>query len=220
MDPQGTAPMQMQPDLVLGNYFNRQHRLTSQYQFVQTVTTHRTVGGQSHAFKADRSAACGYDGTSRSSTLPIERADATVARRLDFSGEMQSMVATEAAVFAQDRVQITHDGTSRPACASIDGVLRTVNLSPRIRTAVRRRQRQRRPARQVGMFVERTPSMAGAFTSFERGGHALSIDSLKSPVSVRESRRPSRRSADAAEPTWDAGSTTDGARGGRSISAR
>jgi hypothetical protein len=224
VDPQGSAPMQLQPDLALGNYFNRQHRLTSQFQFVQTVTAHRTVGGKSHALKAGIDLLhAAYDGTSRSSTLLIERADATVARRLEFSGEStQAVSATEAALFAQDRVQITprwHVETG--VRLDRDGVLGTINLSPRIGTAVRLDDTGNVVVRGgFGLFVERTPSTAGAFTSFETAidtrypGSSLqsSVSSLQSTVSSLQSTVFSQRVTQTVAPdletprsrTWDA----------------
>ena len=49
-----------------------------------------------------------------------------------------------------------------------DGILRRVNVSPRIGTAVLLTESGNAVVRGGwGMFVERTPSMAGAFTSFE-----------------------------------------------------
>ena len=36
--PQGTAPMELQPETTLGNFFNRQHRATGTYQVVQVVS--------------------------------------------------------------------------------------------------------------------------------------------------------------------------------------
>src|SRR5262249_51966738 len=85
--PQGTAPMELQPDQTLGNFFNTQHRTSSSYQFAHAVTAHRNGVGGSHILKAGVDIMrAQYDGTSDSHTLLIERADGSVARRLDFSG--------------------------------------------------------------------------------------------------------------------------------------
>jgi len=210
VEPQGTDPMRMQPDFVFGNYFNRQHRLTSQYQFVQTMTTHRTLGGRSHAFKAGIDLLhATYDGTSRSSTLLIERADGTLARRLDFSGEStQAVSGTEAALFAQDRVQITPRWHVEAGLRlDRDGVLRTVNVSPRIGTALRLDEAGNIVVRGGwGLFVERTPSTAGAFTSFESAVDSrYAVSGPQSPVSsqrVTQTMAPDLQTPRSR--TWDA----------------
>src|SRR5262245_10557657 len=171
VDPQGTAPMELQPDVTLGNFFNRQHRTSSSFQVVHVVTGHRDGFGGSHVFKAGVDFLhTRYDGTSQSQTVLIERADGTVARRLDFSGaSIQTLGATEAAVFAQDRLQ-PHPRWYVETGLRLDrdGVLGHANLSPRIGTAVLLTESGNVVMRGGwGLFVERTPSMAGGFTSFQ-----------------------------------------------------
>jgi len=175
--PQGTAPMELLPDATLGNFFNRQHRTTSSYQIVHALTANREGMGGSHMFKLGVDLLhTQYDGTSESRSVLIERADGTLVRRLDFLGtsgstvpSVQSIGGTEVAVFAQDRLQ-PHPRWYVEAGLRIDrdGVLRRVNLSPRLGTAVLLTASGSLVLRGGwGLFVERTPSMAGAFTSFE-----------------------------------------------------
>ena len=171
VEPQGTAPMELQPDTTLGNFFNRQHRLTSQYQVVEAVTAHRDGVGGAHVLKFGFDVLhAQYDGTSESRSLLVERADGILARRLDFSGPtVQTVGGTEAAVFAQDRLQLNPRWHIEAGLRlDRDGVLRRVSLSPRIGTAVQLTESGSAVVRGGwGQFVERTPSMAGAFTSFE-----------------------------------------------------
>lgn len=174
VDPQGGAPMELQPDTVLGNFFNRQHRTTTSYQVVHAVTGHRQGAGGSHVFKVGVDLLhTQYNGTSNSHTVLIERADGTVVRRLDFPGNnvasVQAVGGTEAAVFAQDRLQ-PHPRWYVEAGLRVDrdGVLGGANLSPRFGAAVLLNQSGAAVLRGGwGSFVERTSSMAGAFTSFE-----------------------------------------------------
>src|SRR5215831_1927044 len=175
VDPQGPAPMELQPDITLGNFFNRQHRTTSSYQLVHVVTGNREGLGGSHVFKVGVDLLhTQYDGTSESQPVLIERADGTVVRRLDFPGNsvasVQSVGGTEAAVFAQDRLQ-PHPRWYVEGGLRIDrdGVLGRTNVSPRAGTAVLLTESGSVVVRGGwGIFVDRTPSMAGAFTSFER----------------------------------------------------
>lgn len=170
-DPQGTLPMHLQPDLLSGNYFNRQHRITSSYQFIHAVTGHRESRVGTHVFKIGVDLLrTRFDGTSDSHTLQIERTDGTLARRLDFSGGSAQFVSgTEAAVFAQDRLQVNPRWYVEAGLRlDRDGVLGNVNLSPRIGTAVLLEESGKAVVRGGwGVFVERTPSTVGAFASFE-----------------------------------------------------
>src|SRR4029450_4140575 len=82
---------------------------------------------------------------------------------------VQALGGTEAAVFAQDRLQ-PHPRWYVEAGLRLDrdGVLGHANLSPRIGTAVLLTESGHAVMRGGwGCFVERTPSMAGSFTSFE-----------------------------------------------------
>jgi len=212
VDPLGTRPMELQPDVILGNYFNTQHRLSTQYQLVEAVTTNRTAAGVAHTLKfgADVLHAL-YTGTSESRAMLMERADGTVVRRLDFSGaSAQRVSGTELALFAQDRVALTsawHVETG--VRLDRDGVLGNVNLSPRIGTAVQFGDGGRAVLRGgFGLFVERTPSMAGAFTSFETAVDTrfVSVGSQQSQV-ISQSAVAQTAASDLQTPaskTWDA----------------
>jgi len=213
VDPQGTAPMELQPDVTLGNFFNRQHRTTSSYQVVHVVTAHREGFGGAHLFKVGVDLLrTQYDGTSQSQSVLIERADGALVRRLDFpgsnAGSVQAIGGTEAAVFAQDRLQ-PHPRWYVEAGLRVDrdGVLRRANLSPRIGTAVLLTESGSAVLRGGwGIFVERTPSMAGVFTSFESA-----VDTRFTPdaptaspgVAVTQSVAPVLETP--ASRTWDAG---------------
>jgi len=214
VDPLGVAPMELQPDTILGNYFNTQHRTSTQYQFVEAVTTRRTGPGGTHALKFGVDLVhADYAGTSSSHTMLIERADGSLARSLMFSGSSsQSVRGTEVGVFAQDRVQLTpgwHIETG--VRLDRDGVLDRLNLSPRIGTAVQLGGSGKAVLRGGwGLFVERTPSMAGAFTTFENAidtryevsSLQSSVPSPRSSVAVVQTVAPDLQTA--ASRTWDA----------------
>jgi len=221
VDPQGTAPMELQPDVTLGNFFNRQHRATSSYQVVHVVTANREGFGGSHLFKVGVDLLhTQYDGTSQSQTVLIERADGAVVRRLDFPGNnvssvssvgnvgsVQAISGTEAAVFAQDRLQ-PHPRWYVEAGLRVDrdGVLRRANVSPRVGTAVLLTESGSAVLRGGwGLFVERTPSMAGVFRSFESAVDTrFTLDAPAAPgVAVTQSVAPALETP--ASRTWDAG---------------
>ena len=85
----------------LGNFFNRQHRATATYQVVEAISGSQNALGGLHLFKAGidvlRSE---YGGTSDSRPVLLERADGTLARRLDFAlPSTESIGSTDLALF-------------------------------------------------------------------------------------------------------------------------
>src|SRR5262249_51191256 len=76
VSPQGSAPMELRPDITLGNFFNRQIRTPTTFQVIQTVsgTARRRTG--LHLYKVGLDVlANDYDGTSSSRPMLIERPD-------------------------------------------------------------------------------------------------------------------------------------------------
>lgn len=170
--PQGGAPMELQPETTLGNFFNRQHRATTSYQIVEAVSGSRNMWGGLHLYKAGIDLLhSDYTGTSVSGPLLIERENGTLARRLDFSGpSAQAVSSTDVALFIQDRYQPNARWyTEFGGRLDRDGVVERFNVTPRIGTAVLLNASGTSVLRGgFGLFYERTPSSAGAFTQFER----------------------------------------------------
>ena len=111
-----------------------------------------------------------YDGTSDSRPVLIERADGTLARRLDFGAPTtQSIGSTDVALFAQDRFQpTTRWYLEFGGRLDRDGVVDRFNVTPRVGTAVLLNASGSAVLRGgFGLFYERTPSTAGAFDQFE-----------------------------------------------------
>ena len=109
VQPQGIAPMQLFPEITLGNFFNTQTRTPRTLQAIQTLSgTARGPFGL-HLFKVGLDVLWNtYDGSSASRTLFVRRSNGTLARRLDFSAPAaQNLQTTDLALFAQDRVQPT-----------------------------------------------------------------------------------------------------------------
>jgi hypothetical protein len=169
--PQGSAPMVMLPQTTFGNYYNTQRRNTGTIQFVETVSASANVLGK-HLFKAGVDLLhAEYDGWSTSRPVLIERENATLARRLDYTGTMttQSVGTTDVALFGQDRYQ-PHSRfyVELGLRFDHDGVTDKFNLTPRIGSALLLNSTGTSVIRGgFGMFYERTPSMAGAFNRFE-----------------------------------------------------
>jgi carboxypeptidase family protein/TonB-dependent receptor-like protein len=169
--PQGTLPMELLPETTLGNFYNTQHRRTSTYQVVETVSGTHSVGGGLHLYKAGFDLLYShYDGTSASRPILIDRSDGSLARRLDFTGpSAQSVDSADVALFMQDRFQpnarwyLEFGGR-----VDRDGIVDRLNVTPRVGTAVLLDDSGSSVLRGgFGLFYERTPSTVGAFEEFE-----------------------------------------------------
>lgn len=169
--PQGDRAMDLLPENTLGHFFNRQVRSTSSYQLIETLSGSARHGDVQHLFKGGLDVLHSrFHGSSESAPVLVRRTDGTMVRRLDFSGRaVQRQIATDIAVFAQDRIQ-AHPRWFMEIGARLDrdGVIGRLNATPRAGAAVLFNDAGTAVLRGgVGLFYERTPSAAGAFTQFE-----------------------------------------------------
>jgi hypothetical protein len=169
---QGTAPMELQPDTTLGNFFNRQHRDTATLQWVETASTSRKGPGGRHLIKFGIDVMTNaYHGTSDSAPVLVERSNGSLARRLDYQGPAAPQAhSSDVALFAQDRIQPSSRWYLEVGGRlDRDGIVGEVNASPRVGSAlVLNREGTAVLRGGYGLFYERTPSVAGAFTAFEQ----------------------------------------------------
>jgi len=171
---QGTADMNLTPEGNFGNYFNRQTRNSTTYQWVESLTmTFKGLAGEHLVKFGTDILQVSYDGTMNSSPVNVLRENATLAQRIVFGPPGttygQYVKSTEAAVVAQDhwrpndRVMVEIGGR-----LDHDGVLERNNLTPRIGGAVGLLPGGRTVLRGgVGLFYDRTPLNIGAFEAFE-----------------------------------------------------
>ena len=168
----GPAVMQLLPGDTLGNFFNRQDRSTTSFQWVETASTSRNGPLGAHAIKAGIDLLhTGYEGTSASRPVLIRRSDGTLARQLVFDSQttQQSVHGTDFAAFAQDRIQ------PRPRWwveiggrLDYDAVTGRTDATPRVGAAILLDDTGNTVLRGgIGVFYERTPLVAGAFDDFE-----------------------------------------------------
>jgi hypothetical protein len=168
----GVADMNVTPEGNTGNYFNRQERDSTTYQFVTSITTTRrskTTGEHLLKFGADL-LRVDYTGASDSSPVNVLRANGTLASRLVFGGPtIQQQSSTEMALVAQDHWRLSDRATIEiGGRVDRDGVLERFNFTPRAGGAVSLRSDGSMILRGgMGLFFERTPLNVGAFPSFE-----------------------------------------------------
>lgn len=211
VQPQGTAPTRLFPETTLGNFFNTQYRSPTTFQLIQTASGVAKARTGLHLFKVGLDLLINnYDGTSNSRPFLIERSNGLLARRLDFSGpSLQDLPTTDVALYAQDRVQPNARWyVEFGARLDRDGVIGRWNVTPRIGAALLLNDAGSSVLRGgYGLFLERTPSAAGAFkfgqyetftdTRFAENG----VTPLGPPVTFVHVTDPRLRTARAA--TWD-----------------
>ena len=168
----GPADMQLLPGTTLGDFFNRQDRSTTSFQWVETASTSRNGPLGVHAMKLGFDVLhTGYEGTSASRSVLVRRSDGTLARRLAFDSQttLQSVQGTDFAAFVQDRIQ------PRPRWwvelggrLDYDAVTGRTDATPRVGAAILLDDTGNTVLRGgIGVFYERTPLVAGAFDDFE-----------------------------------------------------
>jgi len=167
---QGPAPMTLLPETTLGNFFNRQHRQTTAFQWTEVASRSYAGRGGVHLLKAGVDLLhSGYDGTSASTSVLIDRSDGTLARRLDFDPlTSQSVETTDLAAFAQDRLQATRwMSVEFGGRLDRDGITDQWYAAPRAGVVVRLNAAGTTTLHGgYGLFYERTPSVVGAFDQF------------------------------------------------------
>ena len=141
-DPQGNGVMTLQPETTSGNFYNRQQRQTSTYQFVETGSGSRNTWGGLHLYKFGLDVLRNdYDGSSASRSIYIRTSGdvGTLARRLDFTGATDAvdLRARTWRSTLQDRVQpTTRWYVEFGGRLDRDGITNQWNPTPRIGTAL------------------------------------------------------------------------------------
>jgi hypothetical protein len=164
--------MELVPGTTFGNFFNLQRRMTSTYQFVDTLSGTRRGALGLHLFKFGFDLLHSrYEGSSLSRPVSIRNDGGQLVRRLDFGTQTTSQLinSTDVALFAQDRVQPNNRWYMElGARLDLDGVIDRLNVTPRVGAAFLLNESGSAVVRSgYGLFFERTPSVAGVFTSFE-----------------------------------------------------
>jgi hypothetical protein len=169
--PQRRAPMELLPETTLGPFYNRQRRMTSTYQFIETLSGSRQGGTGLHLYKIGVDVLHSrFEGSSTSTPVLVRRSNGTLARRLDFGPPTRHTInSTDFALFAQDRFQPTSRWyVEFGVRLDRDGVIDRLNLTPRVGSAVLLNESGTSVLRGgFGVFYERTPSAAGIFDRYE-----------------------------------------------------
>jgi hypothetical protein len=167
-----SAGMDLLPQGRQGQFFNAQNRQTNTSQWIQSVSHYATGRHGEHLVKSGIDLLhATFDGTSRSAPVSIRRLDGSLVRQLTFSGPAtQHVESTDVALFVQDRWRVPGGRLLIEAGGRVDrdGLLHQTNLTWRAGGVLSIDDAGTRAIRGgVGLFYERTPSIAGAFEQFE-----------------------------------------------------
>src|SRR5262245_44743328 len=101
----GTAPMNLAPDENSGNFFNQQDRRTKRYQALETYSFSPRNFAGSHFVKVGGGVNyLTFDGSNRSNTVRILRADGTRSQELNYEGSGKlNRNKTEVLAYFQDK---------------------------------------------------------------------------------------------------------------------
>lgn len=167
--PEGDAPMVLRPSGIEGNAFNEQERRSHTVQWVQSLRTVRQRAGD-HALKAGVDVLhAWFTGESRSRPVEIRASDGTLRERIRFPAPSSlRQASTDVAIYAQDLWRLTDrllfEGGLRFDGSSLSGT----TWSPRLGAIVGVLPQGRGILRGgIGRFAERTPLLAGAYSSVE-----------------------------------------------------
>jgi len=160
-------PFRIAPDGRTGGWFNRQHRESRRFEWMEVYHLPTISWGGQHAFKIGSAVAVNtFTGLDRSDPVHIVRADGTLAQRLTFLGPGQlHRRNTEVTLYGQDKwtlhPRVTLDWGIR---YDRDGIAREHNLAPRVGIVVLPFPDPRTIVRGgVGLFYDKVPLNVGAF---------------------------------------------------------
>ena len=165
------APYEITPDRNFGGWFNRQHRESRRYEWLEIFNFAPWKAHGSHAFKAGVNISrTSFDGTDRSTPVTIVRADGTPHQLIEFSGAGNlGLAQNEYSAFVQDKwilnSRVVFDLGLR---YDRDGIGRNNNFAPRMGFVVTPTDSDRTIVRGgVGLFYDKIPLNVGSFEQYQ-----------------------------------------------------
>jgi Carboxypeptidase regulatory-like domain len=165
------APYSITPERRFGGWFDRQHRVSRRYEWLEILNLAPKKWNGDHAIKA------GFDfvhasfrGTDNSQALRVVRADGTTSQLIEFAGAgALDQSENEFSAFAQDkwspRTWLTLDFGVR---FDRDGIARQNNFAPRVGFALLPTGADQTVLRGgIGLFYDKIPLNIGAFEQFQ-----------------------------------------------------
>jgi hypothetical protein len=165
------APYEITPNRNFGGWFDRQHRESRRYEWLEIFNFAPLQQRGSHAFKAGINISrTSFDGTDRSTPLTIVRADGTRHQLIEFVGAGELALAqNEYSAFVQDKwIVNSHVVFDLGLRYDRDGIGHNNNLAPRLGFAVTPTDSDRTIVRGgIGLFYDKIPLNVGSFEQYQ-----------------------------------------------------
>jgi hypothetical protein len=165
------APYEITPDRDFGGWFNRQHRESRRYEWLEVFNFGPKQWHGSHAFKAGLNFShTSYTGTDRSTPVSILRADGTRYQLIDFDGPgVLDLAQTEYSLFAQDKwIPNRHVVLDLGLRYDRDGIGHNSNFAPRLGFVLTPADSDRTVVRGgIGIFYDKIPLNVGSFEQYQ-----------------------------------------------------
>src|SRR5689334_7575776 len=165
------APYEITPDRNFGGWFNRQHRESRRYEWLETYNFAPQQWHGSHEFKAGLNLShTSYTGTDRSTPVSILRADGTRYQLIDFSGPgVLDLAQTEYSLFGQDKwIPNHHFVLDLGLRYDRDGIGHNSNFAPRVGFVLTPTDSDRTVIRGgIGIFYDKITLNVGSFEQYQ-----------------------------------------------------
>jgi len=161
------APYEITPDRNFGGWFNRQHRESRRYEWLEVFNF---APRGSHTFKTGFNfSRTSFDGTDRSNPVRIVRADGTTHQLIDFAGAgVLERSQNEYSLFVQDKWivnrRIVFDLGLR---YDRDGIGNNNNFAPRVGFALTPGGDRTVVRGGIGLFYDKIPLNVGSFEQYQ-----------------------------------------------------
>jgi hypothetical protein len=160
-------PYQITPDRNVGGWFNRQHRESRRYEWLEVFNF---APHGSHTFKAGLNfSRTSFDGTDRSNPLRIVRADGATYQLIDFAGAgILERAQNEYSLFVQDKWIVNqHFVLDLGLRYDRDGIGNNNNFAPRLGFALTPAGDRTVVRGGVGLFYDKIPLNVGSFEQYQ-----------------------------------------------------
>src|SRR6185503_5909321 len=165
------APYVITPDRNFGGWFNRQHRESRRYEWLEVFNFAARQWHGSHAFKTGLNfSRTSYTGTDRNDPLSILRANGTRYQLIEFTGPgILARDQNEYSVFGQDKwILNSRFILDLGVRYDRDGIGKNNNVAPRLGFVLTPTDSDRTVVRGgVGLFYDKIPLNVGSFEQYQ-----------------------------------------------------
>ena len=161
------APYQITPDRNFGGWFNRQHRESRRYEWLEVFNF---APRGPHTFKAGLNfSRTSFDGTDRSSPVRIVRSDGTTYQLIDFAGAgVLERAQNEYSLFVQDKWMVNRRVVLDMGLRyDRDGIGNNNNIAPRVGFALTPAGDRTVVRGGIGLFYDKIPLNVGSFEQYQ-----------------------------------------------------